>query len=119
HLFAGWTDIGLSQKGIDQARDAGVILAENDYTFDYAFVSVLKRSLQTLWHALESSDQLWIPWEKSWKLNDRHWGALQGFKGSEVSTKYGDKQVEQWMKSYQIKPPQVEVKDKRFPGNDR
>ncbi len=119
NIFVGWTDVGLTEKGIKAAQKAGEILAKNDYHFEYAFVSVLKRSLQTLWYSLEKSDQLWVPWEKSWKLNERHWGALQGLKQSEVNNEYGKDQVEQWMKSYPVKPPQVDIKDKRFPGNNR
>ncbi len=119
NIFVGWTDVALTENGIKAAKKAGEILADNDYHFEYAFVSMLKRSLQTLWYSLEKSDQLWVPWEKSWKLNDRHWGALQGLKESEVNNEYGEDQVEQWMKSYSVKPPQVDIKDKRFPGNNR
>lgn len=119
NLFVGWTDIGLTEKGIEAAKTAGDILAKNDHYLEYAFVSMLKRSLQTLWYTLEKSDQVWIPWEKSWKLNERHWGALEGLKEIEVKHEYGEQQVEQWMSSYQIKPPQADIKDKRFPGNNR
>ncbi len=118
NIFVGWTDVGLTEKGIKSAKKAGDILTENGYYLEYAFVSMLKRSLQTLWYSLEKSDQLWIPWEKSWKLNERHWGALQGLKEAEVNQEYGEKQVKQWMNSYQIKPPQVDIQDKRFPANN-
>lgn len=118
-LFVGWTDVSLTDKGIQAAKQAGEILAANDYYFEYAYVSMLRRSLQTLWYALDVSDQLWIPWEKSWKLNDRHWGALQGLSEKQVNKEFGEKQVDQWNKSYTIKPPQIDNKDKRFGGNDR
>ena len=119
NLFTGWTDVGLSEKGISEAKNAGKILAANEFMFDYAFVSLLKRSLQTLWLALEEMDQLWIPWEKSWRLNERHYGALQGLDKIETSAKYGKEQVHQWRRGYKIKPPQIEKSDKRYPGNER
>lgn len=119
NLFVGWTDVGLTGNGIEAAKEAGKILEANDYYFEYAYSSVLKRSLQTLWYALDASDQQWIPWEKTWKLNDRHWGALEGLSFSQVQKEYGDKQVGQWLKSYSIKPPAVDNKDKRFGGNNR
>lgn len=119
NLFTGWTDIGLSDDGIKEAKNAGKILAANEFKFDYAYVSLLKRALQTLWFALEEMDQLWIPWEKSWRLNERHYGALQGLDKTETSAKYGKDQVHQWRRSYKTKPPQLEKSDKRFPGNER
>ena len=119
NLFTGWTDVGLSEKGVEEAKSAGKILANHDFQFDYAYVSLLKRSLQTLWYALEVLDQLWIPWEKSWRLNERHYGALQGLNKKETAEKYGKDQVHQWRRSYKIKPPQLEKTDKRFPGNER
>ncbi len=119
NLFTGWTDVGLSENGIDEAKNAGHILAKHDFQLDYAYVSLLKRALQTLWYTLEVMDQLWIPWEKSWRLNERHYGALQGLNKKETAEKYGKDQVHQWRRSYKIKPPQLEKTDKRFPGNDR
>ncbi len=119
NLFTGWTDVGLSENGITEAKNAGKILDANNFKFDYAYVSLLKRALQTLWFTLEEMDQLWIPWEKSWRLNERHYGALQGLNKMETAAKYGKDQVHQWRRSYQIKPPQLEKGDKRFPGNDR
>lgn len=119
NLFTGWTDVELSEKGVKEAKEAGAILAENDYKFDFAFVSLLKRALQTLWYSLEVMDQLWIPWEKSWRLNERHYGGLQGLNKKEMAEKYGDEQVHQWRRSYSIKPPQLEKGDKRWPGNER
>ena len=119
NLFTGWTDVELSEKGIEEAKEAGAILAEHDYKFDFAFVSLLKRALQTLWYSLDVMDQLWIPWEKSWRLNERHYGGLQGLNKKEMAEKYGDEQVHQWRRSYSIKPPQLEKGDKRWPGNER
>ncbi len=119
NLFTGWTDVGLSEKGVEEAKSAGKLLADHDFQFDYAYVSLLKRSLQTLWYTLEILDQLWIPWEKSWRLNERHYGALQGLNKKETAEKYGSDQVHQWRRSYKIKPPQLEKTDKRFPGNER
>lgn len=119
NLFTGWTDVGLSENGVLEAKKAGEILAKNDFLFDYAFVSLLKRSLQTLWYTLEIMDQLWIPWEKSWRLNERHYGALQGRNKKETAREYGEEQVHQWRRSYKTKPPQLEKTDKRFPGNER
>ena len=119
NLFTGWTDVGLSENGITEAKEAGEILAKHNFLFDYAYVSLLKRSLQTLWHSLEVLDQLWIPWEKSWRLNERHYGALQGLNKKDTMEKYGKDQVHQWRRSYKIKPPQLEKEDKRFPGNER
>jgi 2,3-bisphosphoglycerate-dependent phosphoglycerate mutase len=87
NLFTGWTDVELSEKGIEEAKEAGKILAEHDYKFDFAFVSLLKRALQTLWYSLEMMDQLWIPWEKSWRLNERHYGGLQGLNKKEMPEK--------------------------------
>lgn len=119
NLFTGWTDVELSEKGIKEAKEAGTILAEHDYKFDFAFVSLLKRALQTLWFSLEVMDQLWIPWEKSWRLNERHYGGLQGLNKKDMAEKYGDEQVHQWRRSYSIRPPQLEKGDKRYPGNER
>ncbi len=119
NLFTGWTDIGLSEKGIEEAKQAGELLKANGFEFNYAFVSLLKRALQTLWYTLEVLDQLWIPWEKSWRLNERHYGALQGLNKKEVAEKYGEDQVHQWRRSYKTRPPQLEKTDKRFPGNER
>lgn len=119
NLFTGWTDVGLSEKGIEEAKHAGELLKANELKFDYAFVSLLKRALQTLWYTLEVMDQLWIPWEKSWRLNERHYGALQGLNKKDMAERYGEDQVHQWRRSYTTKPPQLERNDKRFPGNER
>ena len=119
NLFTGWTDVPLSRKGINEAKEAGKLLKLNNFQFDYAFVSVLKRSLQTLWYTLDQTDQLWIPWEKSWRLNERHYGALQGLNKTQTAEIYGVEQVQQWRRGYKIKPPQLKKDDKRYPGNDR
>lgn len=119
NLFTGWTDVGLTENGMTEAKNSGKILTANDFKFDYAYVSLLKRALQTLWFTLEEMDQLWIPWEKSWRLNERHYGALQGLNKKETAEKYGDDQVHQWRRGYKIKPPQLEKGDRRYPGNER
>ncbi|HAF30903.1 MAG TPA: 2,3-diphosphoglycerate-dependent phosphoglycerate mutase [Bacteroidales bacterium] len=119
NLFIGWTDVPLSEKGIQEAKKAGLKLMENGFQFDLAFVSYLKRALHTLWIILDVLDELWIPWEKNWRLNERHYGALQGLNKKEMSEKYGDKQVHEWRRGYSTKPPLLERNDKRFPGNQR
>ncbi len=117
--FTGWTDVDLSEKGISEARKAGRVLNENGFEFDFAFVSVLKRALRTLWITLDEMDQLWIPWEKSWRLNERHYGGLQGLNKSETAAKHGDEQVLIWRRSYDISPPALEKTDERYPGKLR
>jgi 2,3-bisphosphoglycerate-dependent phosphoglycerate mutase len=117
--FTGWTDVGLTEKGISEGRKAGQVLKENGFEFDYAFVSVLKRALHTLWLTLDEMDQLWIPWEKSWRLNERHYGGLQGLNKSETAAKHGEEQVLIWRRSYDIPPPALEKTDDRYPGKLR
>jgi len=117
--FTGWTDVDLTEKGIAEARKAGKVLKENGFEFDYAFVSVLKRALRTLWLTLEEMDQLWIPWEKSWRLNERHYGGLQGLNKAETAAKHGEEQVLIWRRSYDIPPPPLEETDDRYPGKLR
>ncbi|MBN2611028.1 MAG: 2,3-diphosphoglycerate-dependent phosphoglycerate mutase [Bacteroidales bacterium] len=119
NLFTGWTDVDLSEKGIEEAKKAGKVLKDNGFEFDVAFVSVLKRALRTLWLSLEEMDQLWIPWIKSWRLNERHYGALQGLNKAETAQKYGDEQVLIWRRSYDIPPPALKKSDERFPGKLR
>lgn len=119
NLFTGWTDVDLTQKGTEEARKAGKVLKENNFLFDIAYVSVLKRALRTLWLCLEEMDQLWIPWEKSWKLNERHYGALQGLNKAETAEKYGEEQVLIWRRSYDVPPPALQETDDRFPGKLR
>jgi len=116
--FTGWTDVDLSQKGIEEAIGAGKIMKEHGYTFDIVFTSVLKRALRTTWLALEQMDLLWIPEEKSWRLNERHYGALQGLNKAETAEKHGDEQVKIWRRSYDVPPPALEKADPRYPGHD-
>ena len=117
-LFTGWTDVDLTQKGIEEARSAGETLLQEGYTFDVAHTSVLKRAIRTLWIVLDVMDLMWIPVRMSWRLNERHYGALQGLSKSEMAQKYGEEQVHQWRRSYSIRPPALDPTDPRFPGND-
>jgi 2,3-bisphosphoglycerate-dependent phosphoglycerate mutase len=116
--FTGWTDVPLSEKGIEEARNAGRLLKAEGYAFDYAFTSVLKRAIKTLWLVLEEMDRMWIPIQHSWKLNERHYGALQGLNKADTAAKFGDAQVKIWRRSYDIQPPVLEKSDERYPGND-
>ncbi len=116
--FTGWTDVGLSEKGIAEAHDAGKWLKDGGYTFDLALTSVLKRAIKTLWIVLEDMDLMWIPVERSWRLNERHYGALQGLNKAETAAKYGEAQVKIWRRSYDTPPPALEPGDPRFPGSD-
>jgi len=115
--FTGWTDVDLNEKGIEEAKASGKILKEEGFDFDIAFTSVLKRALRTLWLCLEGMDRLWIPVEKNWRLNERHYGALQGLNKAETAEKHGEEQVLIWRRSYDIPPPALEKTDERFPGN--
>lgn len=116
--FTGWTDVDLSAKGREEAKAAGKLLREAGFSFDYAFTSVLKRAIRTLWIAQEEMDQLWLPVEKSWRLNERHYGALQGLNKAETAAKYGDEQVHIWRRSYDVLPPLLEESDERHPSHD-
>jgi len=116
--FTGWTDVDLTEKGRTEAREAGRLMKAEGFSFDVAYVSVLRRALTTLWLALDEMDQLWIPVEKSWRLNERHYGALQGLNKGETAAKYGDEQVLIWRRSYDIPPPPLETSDERWPGHD-
>ncbi|MHB1413848.1 MAG: 2,3-diphosphoglycerate-dependent phosphoglycerate mutase [Chloroflexota bacterium] len=116
--FTGWTDVDLSEKGIAQAREAGQTLKEGGYTFDIAFTSVLKRAIRTLWLVLDEMDLMWIPVHRSWRLNERHYGALQGLNKAETAEKVGAKQVHEWRRSYDVRPPSLERSDPRYPGHD-
>jgi len=117
--FTGWTDVDLSHKGIEEARDAGRSLKKAGFVFDVAFTSVLKRAVRTLWIVLEELDLMWIPERKTWRLNERHYGSLQGLNKAETAIQYGDEQVRIWRRSYDIAPPPIERTDERFCGNDR
>lgn len=116
--FTGWTDVDLSEQGIQEARKAGQLLKQEGYTFDVAFTSVLKRAIRTLWLTLDEMDLMWIPVHRSWQLNERHYGALQGLNKAETAAKFGDEQVLVWRRSYDIPPDKLEKSDPRYPGND-
>jgi 2,3-bisphosphoglycerate-dependent phosphoglycerate mutase len=118
NLFTGWTDVDLSEKGREEARQAGVMLKEQGYHFDLAFTSVLKRAIRTLWMALDEMDLMWIPVERDWRLNERHYGALQGLNKAETAAKYGEDQVKIWRRSYDVRPPALDEADPRYPGKD-
>ena len=116
--FTGWTDVDLSAKGVDEARAAGRTLRSENYAFDIAFTSVLRRAIRTLSLALEELDALWIPVEKSWRLNERHYGALQGLNKTETAAKFGEAQVLAWRRSYDTPPPALQAGDPRSPAGD-
>jgi 2,3-bisphosphoglycerate-dependent phosphoglycerate mutase len=116
--FTGWTDVDLSAKGMEEAKEAGRVLNEEGYVFDVAFTSVLKRAIRTLWNVMDQTDSMWIPVHNSWRLNERHYGALQGLNKSETAAKFGEDQVKIWRRSYDIPPPALEASDPRFPGAD-
>src|SRR5258707_11591912 len=116
--FTGWTDVDLTQRGVEEAKRAGEVLKEAGFVFDCAYTSVLKRAIKTLWLALERMDLMWIPVRHSWRLNERHYGALQGLNKAETAAKFGEDQVKIWRRSYDIPPPELTADDPRFPGHD-
>ncbi len=116
--FTGWTDVDLSEKGIEEAKKAGKVLNNEGYVFDIAYNSVLKRAIRTLWIVLDEMDLMWIPIQLSWRLNERHYGALQGLNKAEMAEKFGEKQVLIWRRSYDVPPPALEKMDERYPGSD-
>ena len=116
--FTGWTDVGLSEKGVQEAHEAAQSLNEGGYSFDVAYTSVLKRAIQTLWIVLEDMDLMWITVHRSWRLNERHYGALQGLNKAEMAEQFGEAQVKIWRRSYDIRPPALTPDDERYPGND-
>ena len=116
--FTGWTDVDLSPKGLEEAKRAGQTLKAEGYSFDLAYTSVLKRAIRTLWITLDQMDLMWIPVYNSWRLNERHYGALQGLNKAETAAKFGDEQVLIWRRSYDIPPPALTPDDPRYPGND-
>jgi 2,3-bisphosphoglycerate-dependent phosphoglycerate mutase len=118
NLFTGWTDVDLSERGRAEARDAGRLLREEGFGFDMAFTSVLKRAIRTLWIVLDDMDLMWIPVERYWQLNERHYGALQGLNKAETTAKYGAEQVQIWRRSYDIAPPPLAPEDSRHPQYD-
>ena len=116
--FSGWTDVDLSEKGVEEAHEAGRTLRKEGYVFDVAYTSVLKRAIRTLWIILDELDQMWITVHNSWRLNERHYGALQGLNKAEMAAKYGEEQVLVWRRSYDVRPPRLELSDERYPGLD-
>ena len=116
--FTGWTDVDLSEKGIEEAHNAGKLLRENGYTFNIAYTSVLKRAIRTLWITLDEMDLMWIPVVPNWRLNERHYGALQGLNKAETAIKFGEEQVKIWRRSYAVQPPALTPEDERYPGHD-
>jgi 2,3-bisphosphoglycerate-dependent phosphoglycerate mutase len=117
--FTGWTDVDLSEKGREEAREAGRLMSAEKYEFDVAYTSLLKRAIRTLWVALDELDMMWIPVHRSWRLNERHYGALQGLDKAETAAKYGEAQVKIWRRSYDIPPPPLTYEDPRHPSHDR
>ena len=117
NLFTGWTDVGLSEKGIIEANEAGFLLKENKFDFDVCYCSYLKRAINTLNIVLERMDRQWLPVIKTWKLNERHYGALQGLNKAETAEKYGEEQVKLWRRSFDVPPPALDKDDKRCPHN--
>jgi 2,3-bisphosphoglycerate-dependent phosphoglycerate mutase len=116
--FTGWTDVDLSDRGVEEAGKAGELLREGGYGFDLCFTSVLKRAIRTSWIALDALDELWIPVVKSWRLNERHYGALQGLNKAETAAKHGEAQTKIWRRSYDVPPPALTTDDPRHPSHD-
>jgi 2,3-bisphosphoglycerate-dependent phosphoglycerate mutase len=116
--FTGWTDVELSSKGIEEAHQAGKLLLKEGYSFDFAYTSVLKRAISTLWYIQEEMDLQWLPVEKDWRLNERHYGALQGLNKADTAQKYGDEQVLLWRRGFAVTPPALTTDDERYPGHD-
>ena len=117
--FTGWTDVDLSAKGLQEANNAGKLLRKEGYVIDFAFTSLLKRAIRTLWITLDQMDLMWIPVDRHWRLNERHYGALQGLNKAETAKIHGEEQVKIWRRSYDIPPPSVDRSDPRYPGHDR
>ena len=118
NLFTGWTDVDLTEQGIEEATTAGRQLKELGIEFDIAYTSVLKRAIRTLWIMLDQMDRMWIPVIRDWRLNERHYGALQGLNKAETAARYGDEQVHIWRRSYDIPPPELDADDERHPAHD-
>jgi 2,3-bisphosphoglycerate-dependent phosphoglycerate mutase len=117
--FTGWTDVDLSVNGVEEARRAGQVLRTEGLTFDVAHTSLLKRAIRTLWIVLDEMDLMWLPVYRSWRLNERHYGALQGLNKAETAARHGEQQVKVWRRSYDVPPPPLDRSDPRFPGHDR
>lgn len=118
NLFTGWTDVDLSKRGVEEAMESGRLLKEDGYVFDVAFTSVLKRAIRTLWLVMDEMDMMWIPVIRDWRLNERHYGALQGLNKAEMAEKFGEAQVKIWRRSYDTRPPALEETDPRNPAKD-
>jgi 2,3-bisphosphoglycerate-dependent phosphoglycerate mutase len=118
NLFTGWTDVDLSDHGREEAKKAALLLKQLGYSFDIAFTSLLKRSIRTLWIVLDEMDLMWIPVQRDWRLNERHYGALQGLNKAETAAKYGELQVKLWRRSYDVRPPALDEADPRYPGKE-
>jgi 2,3-bisphosphoglycerate-dependent phosphoglycerate mutase len=116
--FTGWTDVDLSDVGLEEAKKAGQLLKEGGYTFDVAYTSVLKRAIRTLWIAMDELDLLWVPVVRNWRLNERHYGALQGLNKAETAARHGEAQTKMWRRSYDVPPPALTRDDPRYPGHD-
>ena len=116
--FTGWTDIDLTEKGIEEAKSAGKLLKAEGFTFDVVYTSVLKRAIHTLWNVLDEMDLAWIPVYRSWRLNEKSYGDLQGLNKAETAKKYGEDQVLLWRRSYDVRPPELDINDKRHPSNE-
>jgi len=116
--FTGWTDVDLSDRGVKEAHEAGKVLKKEGFVFDVAFTSVLKRAIRTLWITLDEMDLMWIPVYRSWRLNEKHYGALQGLNKSETAQKYSEEQVLKWRRGYEVQPPALNKEDQRHPIND-
>jgi 2,3-bisphosphoglycerate-dependent phosphoglycerate mutase len=119
NLFTGWTDVDLTERGNREAIEAGRLLKDLGYEFDIAYTSVLKRAIRTLWHIQDQMDLMWIPVIRDWRLNERHYGGLQGLNKAETAAKYGDDQVHIWRRSYDIPPPELDADDERHPVHDQ
>ncbi len=117
--FTGWTDVDLSARGLEEARRAGEVLRAEGFDFDIAYTSLLKRAIRTLWVVLDQLDRMWVPVHREWRLNERHYGALQGLDKAATAAKYGDQQVLVWRRSYHTPPPALQPDDERYPGHDR
>lgn len=116
--FTGWVDVDLTEEGVKQAKTAGTLLREEGFIFDAAYTSVLKRAIRTLWVVLDELDLMWIPVHRSWRLNERHYGALQGLNKAETAKKYGDEQVLAWRRSFSTSPPEIDESNENYPGRD-
>jgi len=116
--FTGWTDVGLSERGVEEAHEAARVLRQDGYVFDVAYTSVLKRAIKTLWIVLEDMDLMWIPVHRSWRLNERHYGALQGLNKAETAARHGEEQTNVWRRSYDVRPPALTPDDPRHPRHD-